>query len=1075
MISIVKDILNNLKSKEEEENALENGATLPILQKNKSGARSRTNFSTTRAYFYWVTNQQGTFIWFKGVMNEAAEMDKNGVIEMHNYCTTIYKEGDITSAIITMIQKIDYANKGVDVVSNTLMMSHSGKPDWRSVFTRIARTHTGVFYYGNPDGQKVLKQLPSDFSHKTSTNRKGRHQRRTTTSLSLHRHNASLLDGFSWQQLSEHFELWDLISQGATTHPYCTNCCPEVIRLSSVESHMMFPLNLHENMELAIGWAKLVMNNSHNKIVQPLASKKQEGNCLLFCQLLQSVLSHVGCNASFRTKSARRNVREFWMQLTGIMDTTDDGYNRVPGNNNHPEVVLHNVKAAADMEEQNAPKRVRPLSAEFKHLNSFTKQRVVPLDMKTSTATHALERLKFISMKDDGPTAWAIVEKQFDGLTDASGFLQRSHFGECIGLIRKKKVSTNSGRMNEVIEEDSRYFSERLFDSLCRRRNITNESINKAQFREFWDQISDQSVGSRIQTFFDVVDKDGDGRITKDEVTEIINLSALDNKLSNIPKKVDEYATLIMEELDKDSLGYITIESLETLLFQEPTHYVIGESKNLSQMLGQKLKTTPHELNLITKWYEDLKNETKLGVVIPFDDNINFHQVIAVAIAIGVGLHAICHLACDFPRLIHATEEEYKPMQQFFGDQPKSYCHFLKEVECYTGITMVVLMTIAFTLAWLRQGQLKVPLFFKRLMKLNATKSSKRYDAFVKKLAVFITVINKFTGFNVFWYSHHLFVIVYAMLIVHGINLYLTKEWYKKTTWMYLAVPILLYACERLIRTFRSRLIPAPLRKVAVYPGNVLTLHMTKPQGFKYKSGQYMFVKYVPVSPFEWHPFSITSAPGDDYLSVHIRALGDWTKDMNKTFKDQNSRLQIIRFIIPKILIDGPYGAPAVDYKKYDVVLLVGLGIGATPMISIVKDILNNMKAKDEEENTLENGVTLQKNKSGSRSSKYFRIMRAYFYWVTGQQCTFDWFKGVMNEVAELDKNGVIEMHNYCTSVYEEGDARSTFIAMLQAIGYAKKGVDVVSDTRVMSHFGKPNWRNVYTRIVQNHTGSKIG
>ncbi|MFS7951083.1 putative NAD(P)H oxidase (H(2)O(2)-forming) [Helianthus anomalus] len=34
------------------------------------------------------------------------------------------------------------------------------------------------------------------------------------------------------------------------------------------------------------------------------------------------------------------------------------------------------------------------------------------------------------------------------------------------------------------------------------------------------------------------------------------------------------------------------------------------------------------------------------------------------------------------------------------------------------------------------------------------------------------------------------------------------------------------------------------------------------------------------------HPFSITSAPGDDYLSVHIRAVGDWTKDINKAFKD---------------------------------------------------------------------------------------------------------------------------------------------------------------------------------------------
>lgn len=32
------------------------------------------------------------------------------------------------------------------------------------------------------------------------------------------------------------------------------------------------------------------------------------------------------------------------------------------------------------------------------------------------------------------------------------------------------------------------------------------------------------------------------------------------------------------------------------------------------------------------------------------------------------------------------------------------------------------------------------------------------------------------------------------------------------------------------------------------------------------------------------HPFSITSAPADDYLSVHIRTLGDWTRQLKTVF-----------------------------------------------------------------------------------------------------------------------------------------------------------------------------------------------
>ena len=27
----------------------------------------------------------------------------------------------------------------------------------------------------------------------------------------------------------------------------------------------------------------------------------------------------------------------------------------------------------------------------------------------------------------------------------------------------------------------------------------------------------------------------------------------------------------------------------------------------------------------------------------------------------------------------------------------------------------------------------------------------------------------------------------------------------------------------------------------------------------------------------EWHPYTLTSAPGDPFLSVHIQVCGDWT------------------------------------------------------------------------------------------------------------------------------------------------------------------------------------------------------
>ncbi|KAH6804325.1 respiratory burst oxidase protein F [Perilla frutescens var. frutescens] len=394
---------------------------------------------------------------------------------------------------------------------------------------------------------------------------------------------------------------------------------------------------------------------------------------------------------------------------------------------------------------------------------------------------------------------------------------------------------------------------------------------------------------------------------------------------------------------------------------------------------------------------------SKMGYFVPFDDNINFHKTIAAAIVVGIILHAGNHLACDFPRLINESDATYSLyMTDDFGSHKPEYIDLVKGVEGVTGILMLIFMIIAFTLAtrWFRRSLIKLPKPFDRL-----------------------------TGYNAFWYSHHLFAFVYILLIIHGTFLYLVHHWYKKTTWMYLAVPVLLYAGERTLRFFRSGFYS--VRLVAIYPGNVLTLQMSKPPQFRYKSGQYMFVQCPAVSPFEWHPFSITSAPDDDFLSIHIRQLGDWTHELKRVFAeacelpvsgksgllraDENTKKSM-----PKLLIDGPYGAPAQDYRNYDVLLLVGLGIGATPFISILKDLLNNIVKMEEQA-------------------------------------------------------GVIEMHNYLTSVYEEGDARSALITMVQALNHAKNGVDIVSGTRVRTHFARPNWKKVLSKIGTKHANARIG
>lgn len=94
-----------------------------------------------------------------------------------------------------------------------------------------------------------------------------------------------------------------------------------------------------------------------------------------------------------------------------------------------------------------------------------------------------------------------------------------------------------------------------------------------------------------------------------------------------------------------------------------------------------------------------------------------------------------------------------------------------------------------------------------------------------------------------------------------------------------------------------------------------------------------------------------------------------------------------------------------------------------------------------------------------------------------GLACTCCICAYLLNDFAFVidNRDGVIELHNHCSSVYQEGDARSALIVMLQELHHAKKGVDIVSGTHVKTHFARPNWRNVFKHVAVKHPDERVG
>jgi NADPH oxidase len=87
------------------------------------------------------------------------------------------------------------------------------------------------------------------------------------------------------------------------------------------------------------------------------------------------------------------------------------------------------------------------------------------------------------------------------------------------------------------------------------------------------------------------------------------------------------------------------------------------------------------------------------------------------------------------------------------------------------------------------------------------------------------------------------------------------------------------YLVERIIRETRSRR-HTKVASIEMHPSGVIELRFIKPS-LRYRAGQWLFLNIGAISRTQWHPFTISSAPDDPYISCHIRQVGDWKRSVD--------------------------------------------------------------------------------------------------------------------------------------------------------------------------------------------------
>lgn len=136
---------------------------------------------------------------------------------------------------------------------------------------------------------------------------------------------------------------------------------------------------------------------------------------------------------------------------------------------------------------------------------------------------------------------------------------------------------------------------------------------------------------------------------------------------------------------------------------------------------------------------------------------------------------------------------------------------------------------------------------------------------------------------QVFYWTHLLYVPFWFLLIFHAPNF-----------WKWFVLPGSIYIVERILRLawMRSERGKTYISSGILLPSRVTHLVIKRPPLFDYHAGDYVFVNIPAIATYEWHPFTISSAPDqEDYLWLHIRGVGEWTNRLYAYFEVQQARL----------------------------------------------------------------------------------------------------------------------------------------------------------------------------------------
>ena len=277
---------------------------------------------------------------------------------------------------------------------------------------------------------------------------------------------------------------------------------------------------------------------------------------------------------------------------------------------------------------------------------------------------------------------------------------------------------------------------------------------------------------------------------------------------------------------------------------------------------------------------------------------------------------------------------------------------------------------------------------------------------------------------------------------------------------------------------------------------------------FSFRPGDYISINLPRVALYEFHPFTISSAPEEtSYLRVHIQASGNWTKRVYQRFKEmsENGRpdnpIRVHRADLhpedvenendvisdiddetneirrrEPVVVKGPYSSCARYVFDCKHVVLIGGGIGITPYASILSSLMAQFRASRV---ICNNCQTINYNAKCLMENR--RLRKVDFIWVNRDQKNFEWFLNLLRQfeqeqeyylASNANEKRFLDIHLYFTEIKHDENIGNVPLDLISKVWAQVAGHDIFTSLKSKTHLGRPKWDELFGQLISGENAS---